>query len=306
MQEHYLETITSQDIYNIAKELCEEEIKKIEQVCYRYGEETEIRKFDTFYLTTAEHQYVMKLVDDLELYNYNNYLNNSGLPVPNLIHTFENAKKWILIEKISGDDLSEMTDDLAEAAALSLSKIQNAYWQRDEDADRFNKYWKRILQRAQYVAEDPLLRTAYQLFLDRQLTCPKTLSIGDCLQENLISQDGIVYLVDWGFGGIMPYSLDIARFIAHGSEERKPFPYYITAHQKELFIDSLYEKLNQKPDKDVFIRDIKLSVLNEYIEFMEADEDIDGWYSLHARNLAKKILEETKQEGKADILFYLD
>ena len=170
----------------------------------------------------------------------------------------------------------------------SLSKIQNAYWHRDEDADRFNKYWKRILQRAQYVAEDPLLRTAYQLFLDRQLTCPKTLSIGDCLQENLISQDGIVYLVDWGFGGIMPYSLDIARFIAHGSEERKPFPYYITAHQKELFIDSLYEKLNQKPDKDVFIRDIKLSVLNEYIEFMEADEDIDGWYSLHARNLAQK------------------
>ena len=69
MQEHYLETITSQDIYDIAKELCEEEIKKIEQVCYKYGEETEIRKFDTFYLTTAEHQYVMKLVDDLELYN---------------------------------------------------------------------------------------------------------------------------------------------------------------------------------------------------------------------------------------------
>lgn len=114
------------------------------------------------------------------------------------------------------------------------------------------------------------------------------------MQENLISQDGIVYFVDWGFGGIMPYSLDIARFIAHGSEERKPFPYYITANYKEIFIHSLYEKLNKKLDKDVFIRDIKLSVLNEYIEFMEADEDVDGWYSLHAQKLAKKILEETK------------
>lgn len=290
MEKHYLEAVTSQDISTVAGELCGEEIQTIEQVCYQYGDETEIRRFNTFYLTTVKHAYVMKRVDDLELYNYKHYLKNSGLPVPNLIHTFEKAEKWILTEKISGDDLSTMTDDLAEAAARSLSQIQNAYWQNGADTDRFNMYWKRILKRAQYVAEDPLFRAAYQLFLDRQLTCPKTLSMGDCLQENMIAQDGVVYLVDWGFGGIMPYSLDIARFIAHGSEDRVPFPYYITAHQKEIFVHALYEKLEQKPDKDVFIRDIKLSVFNEYIEFMEADEDIDGWYSLHARKLAEEIL----------------
>lgn len=34
MQGHYLATVTNQNIYDIAKELCEEEIKKIEQVCY--------------------------------------------------------------------------------------------------------------------------------------------------------------------------------------------------------------------------------------------------------------------------------
>lgn len=293
MKGHYTERITSANIYRIAKELCKEEIKKIEQVCYRYGDETEVRRFHVFYLTTASHQYVMKKVDDLELYNYTHYLSHSGLPVPDLIQTYKNDENWILIEKISGNDLSEMNDDLAEAAALSLSKIQNAYWQKNEDTARFNQYWKRILRRAQYVAEDPLLRKAYQLFLDRQLTCPRTLSIGDCLQENLMFQGNTVYFVDWGFGGIMPYSLDIARFIAHGSEARLPFPYYITKHQKELFIDSLYKKLFQKPDKDIFIKDIRLAVLNEYIEFMEAEEDEDGWYLTHAQSLAKSIVEES-------------
>lgn len=293
MQGHYTEVVTSEKIYSIAKELCQEEIKMIEQVCYQYGDETEIRKFNVYYITAFEHQYVMKLVDELEMYNYTHYLDHSDLPVPALIHIYDNNEKWILTEKIIGNDLSEMNDNLAEAAALSLSKIQNAYWQKDEDKDRFNQYWKRILRRAQYVAEDPLLRKAYQLFLDRQLTCPRTLSIGDCLQENLIFNGNTVYFVDWGFGGIMPYSLDIARFIAHGSEARIPFPYYFTDHQKELFIQSLYEKLVQKPEKTIFIRDIKLAVLNEYVEFVEADEDEDGWYFAHAQSLAKAILEES-------------
>lgn len=294
MTGHYLEKITCPEFYAVAKSLCLQDVRLIEQVCYRYGEEDdEVRKFDTYYVSTTERQYVMKLVDDLELFNYKTYIRNSGLPVPDLINFLEGDSKWILIEKIDGSDLTEMTDALTETAALSLSKIQNAFWQNDRDTARFHVYWKRILKRAQYVAEDELLRTAYQLFLDRQLTCPRTLSMGDCLQENGISYKGTVYFVDWGFGGIMPYSLDIARLIAHGSEERKPFPYYMTQMQKERFIDLIYEKLDRKPARDVYLRDIKLAVLNEYIEFMEADEDVDGWYSCHARTLAQEIVDET-------------
>lgn len=33
----------------------------------------------------------------------------------------------------------------------------------------------------------------------------------------------------------MPYSLDIARFIAHGTEDRATFPFYMTDGQKKLF-----------------------------------------------------------------------
>lgn len=36
--------------------------------------------------------------------------------------------------------------------------------------------------------------------------------------------------------------------------------------------------------------DIKLAVLNEYIEFIEADEDDDKWYYNHAQELAANLL----------------
>jgi hypothetical protein len=40
------------------------------------------------------------------------------------------------------------------------------------------------------------------------------------------------------------------------------------------------------------ISEAKLALLNEYIEFVEADEDEDNWYYVHAVKLAKEILEQ--------------
>ena len=136
---------------------------------------------------------------------------------------------------------------------------------------------------------------AYRLFLERQKSCPLTLSNGDFLQFNTINHDGRVYVIDWGFGGIMPYSLDIARFIAHGTEGRVPFPFYMTEVQKDLFVQQVYERLKCKPEYGQYLFDIKLAVLNEYVEFLEAGEDEDGWYLTHAKTLAQEILSASAQ-----------
>ena len=116
------------------------------------------------------------------------------------------------------------------------------------------------------------------------------MSNGDLLEFNAVSHDGQVYIIDWGFGGIMPYSLDLARFIAHATEDRATFPFHMTDEQKELFLREVYACLNEKPDFEQFIYDVKLAVLNEYVEFIEADEDDDKWYYNHAKKLAKEIL----------------
>lgn len=299
MEGHFLEIVTDQKIQDVARKLTCDEVLNIQQVCYRFDDEEDgVRKFDTYYVSTPKSEFVMKQVDAQELFNYTHYLENTDLPVPKLLGHIQTDERWILIEKIDGPDLAEMTDELAVSAAISLSRIQNTFWQKSGDTERFNAYWKRILKRAQYVAEDELLRSAYQKFLDRQLECPRTLSLGDCLPENLISRNGTVFLIDWGFGGIMPYSLDVARLIAHGSEERKPFPYFITEGQKKLFLDTLYAHLTIKPEKNVFLNDVRLALLNEYVEFMEADEDMDGWYALHAKQVAQEILQDCENKTK--------
>ena len=110
-----------------------------------------------------------------------------------------------------------------------------------------------------------------------------------------MNHDGKVYAIDWGNGGVMPYNLDIARFIAHGSEDRLPFPFYMTQAQKALFVQRVYQCLDCKPEYRQYLFDIQLAVLNEYVEFMEADEDEDGWYLTHANTLAQEILSSSNQ-----------
>jgi len=87
----------------------------------------------------------------------------------------------------------------------------------------------------------------YKLFMDHQKKLPRTLSNGDFIQFNVIENNGQVYIIDWGFGGIMPYSLDIARFVAHATKDRATFPFYMTDEQKELFLNEVYERLEKKP-----------------------------------------------------------
>ncbi len=92
----------------------------------------------------------------------------------------------------------------------------------------------------------------------------------------------------------MPYSLDIARFLAHATEDRATFPFSMTHRQKAVFLDNVYANLKEKPTIGRFTYDIELAVLNEYVEFMEADEDDDHWYAEHADWLAKDIVKQSR------------
>ena len=148
------------------------------------------------------------------------------------------------------------------------------------------------MRRAQFLADKPVLRKAYQIFLDRQLIAPCTLSNGDFLEFNAMFDGEKVVMIDWGFGGMMPYSLDIARFIAHATETRCTFPFYMNDSQKELFLNEVYAGLKDKISYEQFRFDIKLALLNEYVEFVEAEEDEDGWYLEHAEAIAQEICEE--------------
>lgn len=293
--------INDEKIDTIIHRITDEKVSRIRRVCERYGEGADdVRYYDAYIISFPSGMKVLKKTDEREAFNYETYLSDKGFAVPHYYGKWVTENEvWILTQNIDGADLRDMTDELALAAADTLSQIQNAYWQSGEEEfqekktdNRFEVYWKRIQKRAVSIEDEVEIRKAYQLFLDRQLTCPRTLSNGDFLEFNVLNAKNKVYVIDWGFGGIMPYSLDIARFIAHATEDGSTFPFYMNDKQKTLFCERVYERLERKPSYEQYLKDIKLALLNEYIEFVEAEEDEDAWYYEHAVSLAKEILGE--------------
>lgn len=265
--------------------------ESVQRFCERWGEGAdEVRRYDVYLIDGAR---VLKKTDAREAELYGRLGAAPGLPVPAYYGSCETADGvWILIEYVPGDDLRDMTDALAVAAADSLSAIANRFWQCGDPDGRFERYWARILRRAAFLQDGSRLREAYQMFLNRQQTCPRTLSSGDFLPCNAIWDGARVRMVDWGFGGVMPYALDIARFIAHATKERSTFPFYMTDAHKRAFLDRVYERLDRKIERARYEQDIRLALLNEYVEFVEADEDENGWYLAHAERLAEELLAE--------------
>lgn len=282
---------SSNAVKDLAEKIFGVGIETITRICEQYGsEEDECRKFDVYRIKTHLGTGILKKSSEREALNYEKYLSKMNFNVPRFLGKYDDGKNlWIAIENIDGEDLRNMTDRLAKEAADSIAAIQNAYW-NDPDTERFDTYIERIKRRYSFIQSDDVIGRAYRLFLDRQTVCPRTMSNGDFLQFNAINSGGKVYIIDWGFGGIMPYSLDIARFIAHGTEDRATFPFFMNDIQKSIFVDSVYKALKEKPDYEQYLYDIRLAVLNEYVEFIEADEDEDNWYLEHSYDLANQVI----------------
>jgi serine/threonine protein kinase len=282
-------------ILEICSHILKEQIDIIYQICERYGtEEDEVRRYNVYMIDYVSGRKILKKSDCRELLNYESYLSQYKFNVPKYYGKYDDGNDiWILLENIDGNDLRNMTNKLAVSAADTIAEIQNRFW-NCKDRERFDIYWDRINRRYQFIKNEPDIGEAYKLFLERQRTCPRTMSNGDFLEFNAISTNDIVYIIDWGFGGVMPYSLDIARFIAHGTENKATFPFYMNDEQKKLFVRRVYNNLTQKPEFEQYISDIKLAVLNEYVEFVEANEDDEKWYFQHSQKLAKDIIDSKK------------
>ncbi len=69
----------------------------------------------------------------------------------------------------------------------------------------------------------------------------------------------------------------------------------VSGKHKEQFVHRTYELLKHRPGYDRYLADIRLAVLNEYVEFIEsslldsfqARDEVFGYYYTHALALAK-------------------
>ena len=114
-------------------------------------------------------------------------------------------------------------------------------------------------------------------------------------------------VIDWEFGGFLPYALDIARFIAHSRENGEVTGFRMTEAQKRLFLDLVYVGLENKPSREAYDRDIRLALLNEYVEILEyylgdptveRDAAFNMYYPAAKEFAAIMISAESKEESK--------
>ena len=225
--------------------------------------------YNTFKLIAGEGAFVLKKYgypEDLEA-EVRQYALLKGLPVPELLGV---SKGCILMRFVEGDDLKNPSDEGVCAAAKSLCAVMNAYpMGRGYERPRYDKYLCRLERRAGCLKDEPNLAAAFSVFFERQKAIPLTLSNGDLLPINVLYDGEKATLIDWEFGGFMPYALDIARFIAHTTEDGSVTSFKMSAEQKRMFLDLMYEGLEVKPERKSFDRDIRLALLNEYIEILE-------------------------------------
>ena len=261
------------------------------------GDEPKI--YNAYKIVTSENTFVLKKSEDEEFHEAEkkHYGLLKGLPVPGF---YGAAEGFVLLGFVEGDDLLIASDEGVIAAAKSLSEIMNAYpMGRSYEDGRYKKYVKRLEKRAGYLKEEPELARAFSVFFEREKEIPLTLSNADLLPINVLFDGKKATLIDWEFGGFMPYALDIARFIAHGRVSGNGSPFRMTDAQKKLFVDLVYDSLEVKPERSVYDRDILLAEFNECIEILEyylGDPNVERGdtfkdYYPRAKELAARITE---------------
>ena len=225
--------------------------------------------YNTYKLVSGGRAFVLKRYSDPEDRDaeVKHYSLLAGLPVPKLLGAAEGC---ILMDFVEGDDLKEPTDEGIRAAAESLTAVMNAYpMGRGYDTERYERYLRRLERRAECLADEPELARAFAVFYKRQKEIPLTLSNSDLLPINILYNGKKATIIDWEFGGFMPYALDIARFIAHCTEDGSVTCFRMSREQKRMFLDLVYSGLEAKPEREVFERDILLAPFNECVEILE-------------------------------------
>ena len=268
---------------------------------YRFCDdfEGEPKLYSVWKIVTDGGVFVLKKPEDDESYSaeIEHYRLLKGLPAPEFLGA---ADGYVLTRFAEGEDLKTASDGGVTAAARSLAAIMNAYPPgRDFPRERYDVYIKRLRRRASSLKDEPELAAAFRVFLDRQLEIPLTLSNSDLLPINVLFDGERAVIIDWEFGGFMPYSLDVIRFTAHGCEDGST-PFYMTEAHKKLFHDTVYGLLETRPDRARYDRDLLLGELNECVEMLEwyfndptAERDgVFRYYYERARALAKRITGE--------------
>lgn len=202
--------------------------------------------YQVWRIDSGDTRYILKEAEPQEAETYTSIL--GGLEIdsaPILYQTISaQGKEYLLMEYIEGENLCRCSRPKLTAALDALISLQQKTWNSRTLAEYGYSYDQSLRDRqtrGKYL-NDPLLEEIYQAFLTVYQSVPRALCHDDLLPFNVIASERRAVLIDWEYGGILPYPTSFARLIAHGEEQEGAF-FYLTRADRDFAIDYYYDHL---------------------------------------------------------------
>ena len=251
--------------------------------------------------------YILKEAKEKEYALYSTVFSIAKESVPALLQVITAGEKtYLLMEYIEGEDLCRCDRAKLTCALNALIELQKSTWNMDEAGhliDSFDHSLQSRENRGKYL-KDVQLEQAYEAFLRRYRTAPKTLCHDDLLPFNILVGKEKACLIDWECGGILPYPTAFARLIAH-AEEKDDALFYMTREDQQFAIDYYYENLLK--EKGISYRqwrqELEYFLFYEYCEWVfvgnkynATDGEYYQKYLPIAKQQAAKLLEKSNSD----------
>ena len=241
-------------------------------------------------LETANGPVVLKKVSPQEQAVYEAFFPGGGGPVPEA-YGFQDG--YMLMEYIPGQTLSRCTRQKLVCALDALMSMQKQFWNNAALGDvgyGFSKSYPNRKKRLPYMED---LGACYEAYLEAFRTLPRTLCNDDMLPFNVLVSGDRAVILDWEFGGILPYPCALARLLAYG-EAAEDAMFHMTREDQIFAVDYYYDNLvsHKGISYEEYIHTMKLFFFKEYSEWIycaNSSGDRSGEYYIKYSQMARKL-----------------
>lgn len=250
--------------------------------------------YSVWKVTTEKAPLVVKKVSARERETYESFFSDGCPAVPRI---FGFVEDYMVMEYIPGHTLSRCTRDDLILALDVLIDMQARYWDNTALSSvgyGFDRSYPNREKRLAYMED---LGDCYEAYLKAFRTVPRTLCNDDMLPFNVIVNGHRAVILDWEFGGILPYPCALARLLAYGEEEESAM-FHMTRDDQIFAVEYYYDHLIRKKGipYDVYIHTMKLFFFKEYSEWIYCANESGDYsgayyrkYSILARKLATDL-----------------
>lgn len=236
-------------------------------------------EYAVWLVDTGTQKCVLKRAKGNEIAIYRSFFRERKPYVPAFLGACEwNGETYFLTEYCPGGDLCRCDREKLIKALDALIAMQDEFWEREDLYDAANAYQtarKNIEHRGKFLGS-ALLDAAFAAFREQYAKTPRTLCHDDLLPFNLLIGERAV-LIDWEYGGMLPYPTSLARLLAHGREEDGAY-FYLTRADRDFAIDYYYENLIKKHgiSYEDYRRTLEHFFFFEYCEWVMLGNEYDS------------------------------